>query len=161
VPAQRVVAAGVGRRSPRRAPRRREGMVTARRTNATRCQPIDGRRGGGGLLLFYPMVVTLVLTLAIVAAVAAVARRRLRRSRLRRAARGRAGARPDLAIAVRSFTEIDDEIGTRWCHCGGYLERAGEGSRDEGGRRFRVVRLRCQECEEPTELFFDTTEVVH
>lgn len=107
------------------------------------------------------MIVSLLLTLAIVAAVVAVARKRLRRTRLRRAARGRAGATPDLAIAIRSFAEIDDQLGGRWCHCGGYLERTGEGSRDAGARRFRVVRLCCQECEDVTEVFFDTTEVVH
>lgn len=107
------------------------------------------------------MVVSLLMTLAIVAAVVAVARRRLVRARLRREARGRAGATPDLAIAVRSFAEIDDHLTRRWCHCGGYLERAGEGSREMAGRRFRVARLRCQECEEAGEVFFDTTEVVH
>lgn len=107
------------------------------------------------------MVISLALTAALVAALVAVARRRRRRSDLRRAARTRAGATPDLAIAVRSFTEIDDHLAKRWCHCGGYLERTGEGSRDAGERRFRVARLRCQECEESAEVFFDTTALVH
>ena len=107
------------------------------------------------------MVLSLLLTAAIVAAIVAVSRRRLQRSALRHASRTRAGASADLAIAVRSFTEIDEHVGRRWCHCGGYLERTGEGSRDAGTRRFRVVRLRCQECEEPAEVFFDTTEVAH
>lgn len=107
------------------------------------------------------MVVSLLMTVAIVVAVAALARRRMRTARLRRAAAVRAGASPDLAIAVRDFTEIDDHLGRRWCHCGGYLERTGEGSREVAGRRFRVVRLRCQECEEACEVFFDTTEIVH
>jgi hypothetical protein len=107
------------------------------------------------------VIISLLLTMAIVAAIVAVARRRLRRGALRRAARDRAGASTDLAIAVRSFTEIDEHVGRRWCHCGGYLERAGEGTRDAGSRRFRVVRLRCQECEEAAEIFFDTTEVIH
>ena len=107
------------------------------------------------------MVISLLMTLAIVAAVLAVARRRRRRSRLRRAALGRPGATPDLAIPVRSFTEIDEHLAGRWCHCGGYLERSGEGSRDAGGRRFRVARLRCQECEQGAEVYFDTTDVAH
>jgi hypothetical protein len=107
------------------------------------------------------MAITLLMTAAIVAAVIAVARRRLRRSALRRAAAERSGASVDRAIAVRSFAEIDDHLGGRWCHCGGYLERTGEGTREAGGRRFRIARLRCQECEDPAEVFFDTTDVLH
>jgi len=107
------------------------------------------------------MVISLALALVLVAAVVAVARRRLRRVRLRRAAATRAGASPELAIFVRSFTEIDDAVSGRWCHCGGYLERTGEGTRDAGARRYRIVRLLCQECEEAAEVFFDTTEIVH
>ena len=107
------------------------------------------------------MAITLLMTAAIVAAVIAVARRRLRRSTLRRAGQQREGASVERAIAVRSFTEIDDHVGRRWCHCGGYLERTGEGTRETSGRRLRVVRLRCQECEDPAEVFFDTTDVLH
>ena len=107
------------------------------------------------------MVLSLLLTAAIVAAVVALARRRMRRHALRRAARERAGATTDLAIAVRTFSEIDEHLARRWCHCGGYLERAGEGSRETGGRRFRVARLRCQECDDAAEVYFDTTEVMH
>src|SRR5262245_12391338 len=107
------------------------------------------------------MVLSLLMAIAIVAAVVAVARQRLRRSALRRAAATRAGASPDLAIAVRSFNEMDDHLGRRWCHCGGFLERTGEGSREIGGRRFRIARLQCQECEDAAEVFFDTTELVH
>jgi len=107
------------------------------------------------------MAITLLMTAAIVAAVIAFARRRRRRSALRRAAAEREGASVERAIAVRSFTEIDDHVGRRWCHCGGYLERTGEGTRQTDGRRFRVVRLRCQECEDPAEVFFDTTDVLH
>ncbi len=107
------------------------------------------------------MVITLLMTAAIVAAVIAVARRRFRRTALRRAAKEREGASVERAIAVRTFAEIDDHLGGRWCHCGGYLERTGEGTRETGGRRFRVARLRCQECEDPAEVFFDTTDVLH
>ena len=107
------------------------------------------------------MLISLLFTAAIVAAVVALARRRLRRRALRRAAQQRAGASEDLAIAVRSFAEMDEHLARRWCHCGGYLERTGEGTRDAGGRRFRVARLRCQECEDAAVVFFDTTEIIH
>ena len=107
------------------------------------------------------MIASLALTLVLVIAVMAVGRRRLHRARLRRAAATRAGASPELAIAIRSFDEIDDALAARWCHCGGYLERTGEGTRDVAGRRYRIVRQACQECEEVAEVFFDTTELVH
>jgi len=55
---------------------------------------------------------------------------------------------------------MDEHLGRRWCACGGYLERSGEGTRESGGRRFRVARLRCQECEAVDEVFFDTTELL-
>jgi hypothetical protein len=107
------------------------------------------------------MVGSLLMTIAIVAAVVALARRRWRRQALVRAARERAGATPELAILVRSFTEIDDHLGRRWCHCGGYLERTGEGTREMDGRRFRIAHLRCQDCDDPAEVFFDTTDILH
>jgi hypothetical protein len=107
------------------------------------------------------MVVTLVMTVAIVVAVVAVAGRRWSRRRLRLAAATRPGATPDQAIWVRSFAEIDDHLGRRWCHCGGYLERTGEGTREQAGRRYRIARLQCQECEDSAEVYFDTTEIVH
>ena len=107
------------------------------------------------------MIVTLLLVAAIVAAVVSMGARRWRRSRLQRAALTRAGASTDLAIHIRSYGEMDDHLRQRWCPCGGYLERSGEGTRDAGGRRFRVARLTCQECERPDEVFFDTTDVLH
>ena len=107
------------------------------------------------------MVSTLLLVAAIVAAVASVGIRRWRRTRLRRAARTRAGSSPDIAIHIRSYGEMDDHLGRRWCVCGGYLERTGEGTREDGGRRFRVARLACQECETVDEVFFDTTYLLH
>jgi hypothetical protein len=107
------------------------------------------------------VIITLVMVAAIVAAVASMGLRRRRRSRLRAAARTRAGATPDLAIAIRSFGEMEEHIDRRWCHCGGYLERSGEGTREVAGRRFRVARLTCHECESVDEVFFDTTGVLH
>ncbi len=106
-------------------------------------------------------VTHLLFVAAIVAAVAAMALRRRRRSRLRAAARTRAGATLDLAIHIRSFADMDGHLSRRWCHCGGYLERRGEGPREEQGRRFRVARLECQECESVEEVYFDTTDLLH
>jgi len=55
---------------------------------------------------------------------------------------------------------MDQHLDQRWCFCGGYLERTGEGTREAGGRRYRVARLCCQECETPEEVFFDTTDLL-
>ena len=101
----------------------------------------------------------LLLSLAIIAAVFATGVRHLRRRRLRRAHAERPGVSPERAIAIRSYDEMDDHLARRWCICGGYLERSGEGTRVSNGRRFRVARLRCQECDRVDEVFFDTTEV--
>ena len=106
-------------------------------------------------------MISLLFTLTIIAAVAAMGMRRLRRARLRSAARTRAGSSPDRAITVRSYGEMDAHLAERWCVCGGYLERSGEGTREIDGHRFRVARLRCQECDTVDEVFFDTTEVLH
>ncbi len=103
----------------------------------------------------------LLLATVVMIAVAAVGLRRLRRARLRRAAGRRAGASPERAVHVRSYTEMDEHLTRRWCTCGGYLERTGEGSRDFRDRRLRVARLACQECERTEEVFFDTTDVLH
>ncbi len=103
----------------------------------------------------------LLFVAAIVAALAALGARRWRRARLRRAARSRPGSSPAQAIYVRSYAEIDAHLGGRWCACGGYLERTGEGTRELAGRRFRVVRLGCQECEAVDEVYFDTTDMLH
>ena len=107
------------------------------------------------------MVLGLLLGLTVIVAVVAVGGRRWRRARLERAGKTRLGASPDLAIAIRSFADMEEHLGRRWCVCGGYLERSGEGSRTEGDRRYRVARLVCQECERVEEVFFDTTDVVH
>jgi len=106
-------------------------------------------------------VIELLFVAAIVAAVTAMALRRRRRTRLRKAALTRAGASPDLAIAIRSYVEMDEHLAGRWCWCGGFLERTGEGTRDVAGRRYRVARMCCQECEAVDEVFFDTTDLLH
>jgi hypothetical protein len=103
----------------------------------------------------------LVLLAALVAAMAAMAVRRARARRLDRADAGRAGASEDDPVYVRSFDEIDAHLTRLWCRCGGDLERQGEGSRQVGPRRYRVARLRCQDCDRSRDVFFDTTDVAH
>jgi hypothetical protein len=103
----------------------------------------------------------ILLAAAVTAALISFGRRRLVRARLRRAACARAGASPERAIHIRSYTEMDGHLAGRWCHCGGYLERGGEGTRESDDRRYRVVQLRCQECEEPQAAYFDVTDLLH
>jgi hypothetical protein len=107
------------------------------------------------------VLLSLLMGVAVIAAVVAMGRRRWHRAWLRREAGRRAGATPELAIPVRSYAEMDAPLAGRWCACGGYLERFGEGSREQSGRRYRVARLRCQECERVDEVFFDTTDLLH
>ncbi|MBM4267241.1 MAG: hypothetical protein FJ144_11645 [Deltaproteobacteria bacterium] len=103
---------------------------------------------------------TLLLVAALVAAVAVMGARRWRRERLRRAAQERAGARPETAFYIRSFDEMDEHLRKRWCSCGGFLELEGEGTRELDERRYRVARMRCHECDEIGEVYFDTTDLV-
>ena len=103
----------------------------------------------------------LLLVAALLAAIVAMGRRRFRRRRLLRSAETRAGGSLENAIVVRRFDEIDEHLRARWCHCGGYLERCGEGTREAGGRRYRTARLHCQECEADAVVYFDTTDVLH
>jgi hypothetical protein len=103
----------------------------------------------------------LLLVAALLAALVAMGRRRHRRGRLRRAGATRAGSAIENAIVVRSFDEIDEHLQARWCHCGGYLERCGEGTREAAARRYRTARLRCQECDTEAVVLFDTTDVLH
>lgn len=103
----------------------------------------------------------LLFVAAITAALIAIGSRRWRRWWLRRASRTRMGSSPESSILIRSFVEMDDHLLRRWCHCGGFLERSGEGTQELGGRRYRVASLRCQECEEIHRVFFDTTDMPH
>jgi len=106
-------------------------------------------------------MIQLLLVAALLAAIVVMAGRRQRRRRLVRAAATRAGSSLENAIAILRFDEIDEHLQARWCHCGGYLERCGEGTRDVAGRRYRTARLRCQECEADSLVFFDTTDLLH
>ncbi len=103
----------------------------------------------------------LLFVAVITAAAVVLGSRRWHRSRLKQAARNRPGSSPASAIVIRSYGEMEDHLRGRWCHCGGYLERAGEGTRDIDDRRYRVARRRCQECDEEYETFFDATDVLH
>ena len=106
-------------------------------------------------------MIGIAIAVAVLVAVVVVGLRRLKRGRLRRAGARPEGASLERAIPIRDFGEMDAVLAQRWCHCGGYLEHAGEGTREGEGRRYRVARLRCQECEAVTEVYFETTEVLH
>lgn len=103
---------------------------------------------------------TTFFVVAIVAAMVAMGYRRYRKSSLRRQAATMPGATQENAIYIRSFDEMDEHMRKRWCACGGFLETTGEGTRDVGGRRLRVARAECQECEETCEVYFDTTDLL-
>ncbi len=103
---------------------------------------------------------TLLFVVAIVAAIGAMGYKRYRKKSRVRTAAQRLGASPDNAIYIRSFDEMDEHMRQRWCSCGGFLETTGEGTREADGRRFRVARMECHECEETTEVFFDTTDLL-
>jgi hypothetical protein len=92
---------------------------------------------------------------------AAMAVRRARARGLVRADAQRSGGSEDDPVYVRSFDEIDAHLTRLWCRCGGYLERQGEGSRQRGSRRYRIVRFLCQDCDRTREVFFDTTDIAH
>jgi hypothetical protein len=98
---------------------------------------------------------------ALVAALAASGLRRRRRGRLRKLAAAREGSSDDRAIPITSYDEMDAWIAGRVCVCGGRLSRTGEGTHAARGRRFRIARMRCADCDELDELHFDTTDVPH
>lgn len=103
-------------------------------------------------------MIGLLFTIAILAAVIALG---LRRWRKLRATRGRPGATIHRPVAVSRFDEIDAAVHGRTCWCGGVFVESGETSRLIGDRRFRVVRLVCNECERDELMYFDVTAVFH
>jgi hypothetical protein len=106
-------------------------------------------------------VTSLLLAVAVIVAVAAVARRRLSLAARRRRVREGPGSSPDRGLPVRSFADMDAALDARAGPCGGRYARAGEGTREADGRRYRVARLVCDACEDRQEVFFDTTDVLH
>ena len=103
---------------------------------------------------------TILFALAIIAAVGALGLKRLRKARARRAVERGPGSSPEQAIPIRSFDEMDTLLERRRCLCGAFFSLSGEGTREDGHRRLRVARLRCDECEESRELYFDTTSLL-
>jgi hypothetical protein len=103
-------------------------------------------------------VIGVLLGLAVIAAMTAAGLRRWQRSR---AARRRPGATLHRAVPVSRFDEIDATLFGRVCPCGEALLTAGETSRVVAGRRFRIVRLVCRDCERDEVVYFDVTRVFH
>jgi hypothetical protein len=103
-------------------------------------------------------VTGLLLGIAVIAAVVAVGVRRWKRGR---AQRQRPGATIHRPVAVSRFDEIDAAVQGRTCWCGGVFVESGETSRLIGERRFRIVRLVCNECEREELMYFDVTAVFH
>jgi hypothetical protein len=103
---------------------------------------------------------TILLVAAIAAAVIALGLRRSRAARARRAMRQGPGSSADDAIAIRSFEDMDAHLRRRRCTCGSFLTLAGEGTRVADGRRLRVARLACDDCDESIEIYFDTSALL-
>lgn len=101
------------------------------------------------------------MALALIVALAFSGRRLYRRTRLRRALLALPGARPENAMVVHSFEEIDAETRRRHCPCGGRYDVRGESSRDTRDGRLRVIGLECRFCEKQIRLFFNVTEMFH
>ncbi|HXQ24316.1 MAG TPA: hypothetical protein VN812_21720 [Candidatus Acidoferrales bacterium] len=103
-------------------------------------------------------MIGLLLGIAVLAAVVAAGVRRWQRSR----AQGRRpGATIHRPVAVSRFDEIDAAVQGRACWCGGLFVASGETSRRIGERRFRIVRLVCNQCEREELTYFDVTAVFH
>jgi hypothetical protein len=106
-------------------------------------------------------VIGFLLTAALLLALAFSARRLWLRRRLARLMSRLPGGRPDSALSVGSFDEIDEQIRTRRCPCGGRYEVRGEGSRAVEASRLRVVRVECGTCENEASVYFDVTGLFH
>ena len=103
----------------------------------------------------------LAITIALLLALAFSGRRTYLRYRLRRLMRSVPGGEARNAVRVRSFADINAEVGARRCACGGRYQVRGEGSRTHEGRRLRVLSVECSSCERESELYFDVTELFH
>jgi hypothetical protein len=103
----------------------------------------------------------LLIAIALLIALAFSARRLYLRRRFVRLMGRLPGGRPDNAVAVDSFDDIDDHIRARRCPCGGRYEVLGEGSRARGDARLRVLRIECGTCERETSVYFDVTSLFH
>jgi hypothetical protein len=106
-------------------------------------------------------VLGLFLTLALVLALAFAGHRWQRRARMRRRLAALPGGSVETALAAESFSAIDEEIRRRRCPCGGRFDAYGEGSREDGGSRLRVISIECRFCERQSRVFFDVTGLYH
>ena len=103
----------------------------------------------------------LAIAIALILALVFSARRVEKRRRLARLMLELPGAQPDSALPVGSFDDIDEELRRRRCPCGGAYDVLGEGSRAEGDRRLRFMRVECDMCERETIVFFDVSTLFH
>ena len=108
-----------------------------------------------------PEMIGALLTFALLVALGFSGRRAWRRVRLRRAMLALPGARPENAIVVSDFDEIDREVRRRRCPCGGRYSVRGESSREHKGRRLRVLGIECGFCEQRMRLHFDISGLFH
>jgi len=100
----------------------------------------------------------LVLALALLVALAAVAWKAWQR---RAAERRRPGGRPETALLVHDFGDIDTACRLQTCSCGGLFVERGEGPVQHQGRPLRLVTLECGRCERERRLYFDLSELRH
>jgi hypothetical protein len=101
------------------------------------------------------------IAVALLLALAFSGRRVWLRRRLVRLMRALPGGKPESAVEIASFGDIDDCIRGRRCACGGRFEVLGEGSRLRERARLRVIRLECGTCERETLMYFDVTRLFH
>ena len=103
----------------------------------------------------------LFIAIALLLALAFSGRRVWLRRRLVRLMRALPGGKPESAIVIDSFSDIDDHVRGRRCACGGRFDVLGEGTHVVERTRLRVIRLECGTCERETEMYFDVTRLFH
>ena len=103
-------------------------------------------------------MIGIAMALAIIAAVGAVGWRRWQKARW---ARQQPGATMYMPVVVSRFDEIDAAIAGQVCWCEGTYVESGETSRNISERRYRIVRLVCNQCERERIIYFDVTAVFH
>jgi hypothetical protein len=100
----------------------------------------------------------LVFALALVVTLSVLAWRKWQQ---RAVERSRPGARPETALAVHDFGDIDMACRAQVCECGGLFAERGEGPVEFAGRPLRTVTLECGRCERQRRLYFDLSELRH
>jgi len=101
------------------------------------------------------IAITVALLLALVFSGRRFWRRRLLARRMARLPGGSVAT----ALEVDSFDDVDEHIHARECPCGGRYAVRGEGTRVEGDRRYRVVRVECMRCERDASVYFEVTRL--